>query len=100
MELSQAAVETLIFRARRSLATGLEQAQEPQKRLARIRQTVDVGTMVAAVKAALAGSTAVKVAAVVAMSGASAVAGADFAQQHHFRTIPETGVAKIAPAVP
>src|SRR5919108_4222346 len=34
MEISQSAVETLIFRARRSLAAALEQPEEPQRRRA------------------------------------------------------------------
>jgi RNA polymerase sigma factor (sigma-70 family) len=58
--LSQAAVETLIFRARRSLAHALEQ---PRAKLARVRQGLDAGSLIAALKSLLAGSTALKVAA-------------------------------------
>lgn len=67
--LSQAAVETLIFRARRSLAQGL----------ARARGALDVGALLGALKAALTSGAVVKVAAVaaVAATGATAVAVAD-----------------------
>jgi len=58
--LSQAAVETLIFRARRSLAHALEQ---PRAKVARLRQGLDLGSLIAALKSLLAGSTALKVAA-------------------------------------
>lgn len=61
MGLTQAAVETLIFRARRSLAEGLEQPPvERRKLLRRLRHGIDVGTLVAAVKGVLAGGAAVK----------------------------------------
>ena len=58
--LSQAAVETLIFRARRSLAHALEQ---PRAKVARVRQGLDAGSLIAALKSFLVGSTALKVAA-------------------------------------
>lgn len=59
MELSQAAVETLIFRARRSLAKGLE---EPEQRgvWKRLRQGMDVGSALAVLKTAFAGGVAAK----------------------------------------
>jgi RNA polymerase sigma-70 factor (ECF subfamily) len=75
MDLSQAAVETLIFRARRSLAQGLEQAPpERKKLLQRLRHAADVGSLVATLKAMLAGGAAVK--AVAAAAAVSATAGA------------------------
>ncbi len=64
LELSQSAVETLIFRARRSLAQGLEQPdllkRPKRKGLRRALHAIDVGTLAAAAKTLLAGSAAVK----------------------------------------
>ena len=64
LELSQAAVETLIFRARRSLAQGLEQPDricKPKRNgLRRALHMIDLGTVAAAAKTLLAGSVAVK----------------------------------------
>ncbi len=64
LELSQSAVETLIFRARRSLAQGLEQpdlAKKPKRKsFRRAMHMIDLGTIAAAAKALLAGSVAVK----------------------------------------
>ena len=64
LELSQAAVETLIFRARRSLAQGLEQpdriGKPKRKGLRRALHMIDLGTVAAAAKTLLAGSVAVK----------------------------------------
>ena len=75
LRLSQSAVETLIFRARRTLASNLEVEPERNGLLARVRQAFDVGTIFAALKTLLAGSTAVKAtAAAVAVSGAVVVA--------------------------
>ena len=63
-ELSQSAVETLIFRARRSLAQGLEQPdliKKPKRKgLRRALRMIDVGTLAAAAKTLLVGSVAVK----------------------------------------
>jgi RNA polymerase sigma factor (sigma-70 family) len=54
LELTQSAVETLIFRARRSLAQGLEQpdsVKKPKRKsFRRALHTFDVGTLAAAVK--------------------------------------------------
>jgi RNA polymerase sigma factor (sigma-70 family) len=60
--LTQAAVETLIFRARRALAQGLEQNADTWKR--RLRRGADVGGVITFVKALLGGggAAAVKVA--------------------------------------
>ena len=51
LELSQAAVETLIFRARRSLAQGLETPPEPAR--ARVRRGADLGNVLAGLKTLL-----------------------------------------------
>src|SRR5207302_4353331 len=65
LELSQGAVETLIFRARRALAAGLE---EPPERLkGRLLRGADLGGLVAGLKALFVGGS---VAAKVAVAGA------------------------------
>jgi RNA polymerase sigma factor (sigma-70 family) len=72
--LTQAAVETLIFRARRALAQGLEQDADTWKR--RLRRGADVGGAIACIKALLGGggAAAVKVAATALAVGTAAVA--------------------------
>jgi RNA polymerase sigma factor (sigma-70 family) len=73
LELSQTAVETLIFRARRALAAGLEQPPASQRR--RALRAADWGNVVAALKSLLiGGAAAAKVAATVAVVGAGAAA--------------------------
>jgi RNA polymerase sigma factor (sigma-70 family) len=57
LEVSQSAVETLIFRARRGLARRLE---APRARLRRVGQMVDAGSLLAALKGALSTGAAVK----------------------------------------
>ena len=80
LDVSQSAVETLIFRARRSLAQGLEQpdsVKKPAKRKSfrRALHVLDLGTVVAALKTLLAGSAAVKAtAAAVAVTAAAGTA--------------------------
>ena len=69
LRLSQAAVETLIFRARRALADGL---QAPVKRRRRLASGA-VGTLLSAAQSFLGAGGAVKVAAVVAAAGAGGV---------------------------
>ena len=87
LELSQAAVETLIFRARRSLASGLEQPPEPVRKRAR-RHAGDLGNLLAGIKSMLLGSAAaVKVAATVAViSATTVVAAAPVQHPHHHAT--------------
>ena len=74
LQLSQTAVETLIFRARRSLARGLEQPPEPAQKRRMIRGA-DLGNLLTALKSLLlgGGAAAAKVAAVVAVVGAGTV---------------------------
>ena len=74
--LTQAAVETLIFRARRALAQGLEQDADTWKK--RLRRGADVGGAIAFVKALLGGggAAAVKVAATALAVATTAVAAA------------------------
>jgi RNA polymerase sigma factor (sigma-70 family) len=96
LELSQGAVETLIFRARRSLASGLEQPLEPKRR--RVARALDWGNVLAGLKAALVGgSVAAKVAATVAVVSATTVVAAEPLQhqRHHVANAP-----KVHPAVP
>ncbi|MDX6488003.1 MAG: hypothetical protein QOK13_618, partial [Gaiellaceae bacterium] len=78
LELSQGAVETLIFRARRSLAAGLESAQPAKKGLQRLRQGSNLGTALVALKSLVAGSAAVVAA------GSVAAAGPVEPLRHHF----------------
>jgi RNA polymerase sigma factor (sigma-70 family) len=90
LELSQGAVETLIFRARRSLASGLE--QPPVKKRRRLR-ALDWGNLVAGLKSALiGGSVAAKVAATVAVVGATAVIATEPLQhqRHQAPAVPKT----------
>jgi RNA polymerase sigma factor (sigma-70 family) len=74
MGITQAAVETLIFRARRSLAQGLEAAErEPRRR--RARRSIDAGSLAAGLKTFLGSVGAVKtVAAVAVVTSATVVA--------------------------
>ena len=78
LEVSQSAVETLIFRARRSLAQGLEQPDSlkpKRKSFRRALHMIDLGTIAAALKTLLAGSAAVKAtAAAVAVTAAAGTA--------------------------
>jgi RNA polymerase sigma-70 factor, ECF subfamily len=57
LEVSQSAVETLIFRARRSLARRLE---APRERIRRVGQAIDVGAALSALKGALSTGAVVK----------------------------------------
>ena len=86
--LSQSAVETLIFRARRSLASGLEQPPEQAKRRLRARAG-DLGNLLAGIKSMLLGSAAaVKVAATVAVISATTVVAAAPVQSHLHHATP------------
>jgi hypothetical protein len=80
--LSQAAVETLIFRARRALAQGLEQDADTWKK--RLRRGADVGGAIAFVKALLGGggAAAVKIAATAVAVAATTVAAATEVPKH------------------
>ncbi len=99
LELSQAAVETLIFRARRSLAAGLEEPPEAKRRLAR---GADLGNILAGLKSLLVGGgAAAKVAATVAVVSASTVVAAAPIQQSHARSHqPQAPVAPVPVSTP
>ena len=73
LELSQAAVETLIFRARRSLAQGLEQPPLETARRKRMHAGALGNLLSAAQSFLLGGGAAVKIAAVVAVTSAGTV---------------------------
>jgi RNA polymerase sigma factor (sigma-70 family) len=72
--LSQAAVETLIFRARRALAQGLEQDADTWKK--RLRRGADVGGVIACVKTLIGGggAAAIKIGTTTALVATAAVA--------------------------
>jgi RNA polymerase sigma factor (sigma-70 family) len=74
--LSQAAVETLIFRARRALAQGLEQDADTWKK--RLRRGADAGGAVASITALFGGggAAAMKVGATMIAAATAAMAGA------------------------
>jgi len=88
LDVSQAAVETLIFRARRTLASGLEQPLERRRRAAR---ALDFGNVAAGLKSLfLGGSVAAKVAATVAVVSATTVAAtAPVVQHREHRVAPD-----------
>jgi RNA polymerase sigma factor (sigma-70 family) len=90
LELTQGAVETLIFRARRSLASGLERRPADQKR--RAARVFDWSNLLAALKTALVGgSAAAKIAATVAVVSATTVVAAQPVHHH-------PGAARVTPA--
>lgn len=89
LELSQAAVETLIFRARRTLAAGLTEPEKGAAKKSRLRRALnsfDLSALLGAAKAVLGGSAAVK-ATVAAVAVTAAATGAAVtvvpAVQHH-----------------
>ena len=70
MELSQSAVETLIFRGRRSLAAALDEPEEPTRR-ARLMHSLDAGALLAGLKTALSGSLATSLATGIAIAAST-----------------------------
>ena len=75
LEVSQSAVETLIFRARRALAANLQIERPRRAAFGTVRKAFDVGTLLAALKALFVTSAAVKAtAAAVAVTGAAVIA--------------------------
>jgi len=88
MDLSQAAVETLIFRARRTLAQGLE--DEPKtRRWKRMRQAADTGSIIALLKALFTtGATVKAVATAVAVTTAVVAASSGELAAHHHHASP------------
>jgi RNA polymerase sigma factor (sigma-70 family) len=95
MDVTQSAVETLIFRARRSLASALDQPNtSPSRR--RLAYSLDAGALLASLKSALAGNLSAGVAAGVAVA-ASATAIATTPVARNFELRPPAPPAAIAP---
>ena len=99
--LSQAAIETLIFRARRALAQGLEQDADTWKR--RLRRGADAGGAVAGIQALLSGggAAALKIGATVMAVATAALATSSAStpktNTHTHRAVTPPA-AKLAPA--
>jgi RNA polymerase sigma factor (sigma-70 family) len=86
LAISQAAVETLIFRARRTLAQGLEDSPSSKRRvLSRSANGFSAGSLVAALKSALTGGAAVKAVAVAVAAGTATVAATQVPKRTHVR---------------
>ena len=99
LELSQSAVETLIFRARRALAQGLEEPPAPKKR--RLARGADWGNVLAGLKSLLlGGGAAVKVAATVAVVSATTVAATAPVVESHSRPSHATPAASVSAKTP
>ena len=81
LKLSQSAVETLIFRARRTLASKLRTEGDGPSVVARIRKAFDAGALLTGLKTLLEGGAAAKVAAVAVVAGGATVAAT--APHHH-----------------
>ena len=98
LELSQAAVETLIFRARRALALGLEQTPPAPVWRTRVRHGANLGSLAALVKAVFGGggAAAVKVAATVAAATTAAAVAVTEGQRHAPPKPPATNPAPVA----
>lgn len=95
--LSQSAVETLLFRARRSLAEGLTDPDRSSKR-SRLRSGLDLGSLFGLLKGLLSGGAAVKaVAAAAVVASSAAVVATDPVVRHRVHESPAP-VAKTVPA--
>jgi RNA polymerase sigma-70 factor (ECF subfamily) len=95
MELSQGAVETLIFRARRALAAALDEPEAPTRR-ARLAHAFDGGALVASLKAALGGNLSGSLATGLAVAAsATAIAAGPVG---HLDWLSPTALAPAAPA--
>ena len=81
LKLSQSAVETLIFRARRTLASKLRTDGDGPSVVARIRKAFDAGALLTGLKALFEGGAAAKIAAVAVVAGGATVAAT--APHHH-----------------
>jgi RNA polymerase sigma factor (sigma-70 family) len=96
--LSQAAVETLIFRARRALAQGLEQDADTWKK--RLRRGADVGGVIACVKTLIGGggAAAIKIGTTTALVATAAVAAATATPPKHASALRAQVVPTTKPA--
>lgn len=98
--LTQAAVETLIFRARRSLASALER---PARHRRRVFHSLDAGALLASLKTVLAGNVAASVATAVAVAAsATALTAVTASKMQDFppHLAPPVNVEKEKPATP
>jgi RNA polymerase sigma factor (sigma-70 family) len=93
LELSQSAVETLIFRARRTLAAKLRTEGDGPSVVARIRKAFDAGALLTGLKTLLEGGAAAKVAAVAVVAGGATVAAT---APHHYTQKPKNPKAVAA----
>jgi len=73
LELSQASVEMLIFRARRTLAGALDQPADEKKLKRKVGRTLNLGSLVTALKSLLTGGAAVKAVALAVAAGTISV---------------------------
>jgi RNA polymerase sigma factor (sigma-70 family) len=99
MRLTQAAVETLLFRARRSLADALTTDPAEKRKRGRPKMTSNVGSFVAALKSLLLGGS-VKVAATVATVAATSVVSVTPSVRHDVLDAVGQGHTSHLPAVP
>jgi RNA polymerase sigma factor (sigma-70 family) len=102
MELTQSAVETLIFRARRTLAQGLEDAPQT-RRWKRLRQGADTGSVIALLKTLFATGATVKAVASAVAVGTAVVAAASGGLAAHHRAShprPAAGTPVVSPTSP
>ncbi len=92
LELSQAAVEMLIFRARRALASALEEPAAPPKTAGRVARTfgqgLDLGGIAAALKSLFTGGAALKAIAVAVAAGSVTGAATEVAHNPLLRIAP------------
>jgi RNA polymerase sigma factor (sigma-70 family) len=98
MGLSQPAVETLIFRARRSLAEGLERPEERSTLLARLRSGFDLAPIAGGLKALLAGSVAAKAVATTAAAVTVAAAVVAAAPEQRGQEAPKAPLERASAA--
>ena len=99
MRLTQAAVETLLFRARRSLADALTTDPAEKRKRGRPKMTSNIGSFVAALKSLLLGGS-VKVAATVATVAATSVVSVTPSVRHDVMDAVGQGHTSHLPAVP
>jgi len=95
--ITQGAVETLIFRARRSLATALENTGSERRRAL---HGLDLGGLAMALKSLLGGGAAVKLAALAAVATTATVVAADPVGWHRPAAADQAPVSQTTPPVP
>jgi RNA polymerase sigma factor (sigma-70 family) len=86
LAISQAAVETLIFRARRTLAQGLADSPSTKRRvLSRSANGLSAGSLLATLKSVFTGGAAVKAVALAVAAGTATVAATHVEKRVHVR---------------